>query len=129
VQTHVKPFASEFDAAPELWDSGDPEAAIAHLEALAVRYPNEAAIHGMLGRYLDERADLVEARPHAEAAVHLSPRSELAARQLFHVLYDLGLGAEALAELRRFHSLTDSEEFRCEWSNPLRQVEEQLGEP
>ncbi len=129
MQAHGKPFAPEFDAALDLWHSGDPESAIAQLEALAIKYPNEAAIHGMLGGYLYEQGGLAEARPHTHLAVQLSPKSELAARWHFHVLYDQGLVAEAREELKRFHSITEIEEFRREWSNLIRQVERQLSEP
>jgi len=126
MKAHGKPFAPQFDAALDLWHSGDPEAAIAQLEALAVQYPNEAAIHGMLAGYLWEEGRLLEARPHAEAAAKLSPTSDLAARFLFHVLYDLGDKRGALHELRRFRGSTASEELREEWSNLIRQVEDEL---
>ncbi len=123
-----KPYAAEFDGALELWHSGDPEAAITQLQDLAVRYPNEAAIHGMLGGYLYDHGGLLEAEPHARAAVRLSPRSQLAARTLFHVLHDLGRLTDAIEELKRFRSATESDELRREWSRLVRAVEAELGE-
>ncbi len=78
------------------------------------------------GGYLYDEGGLKEALPHCELAARLSPRSELAARQFFHVLYDLGKTGEALEELRRFHRDTPSAEFRREWADLIREVEERL---
>lgn len=69
---------------------------------------------------------LREALSHTRRAVELSPSSELAARDHFHVLYDLGLLSEAREELLRFQSRTQSVELRREWSRLIAEVDSHL---
>ena len=128
VRAESKPFEAEFNAALDLWHGGDPEGAIAALQSLLVRYPEEAAIHVMLGGYLWEQGGLREALPHTKRGVELSPRSELAARHHFHVLHDLGRLSEAVQELERFREATREPELKREWSHLIDQVRSQISE-
>lgn len=124
---NAKPFADDFDAALARWHAGDREDAIQDLEALAAGYPEEPTIHGMLGAFLYQQGDCDEALPHTTRTVELAPRSQLAARVHFHVLYALGRLPEALAELRRFYDATESEESRLEWAQLIADLEAQVG--
>jgi tetratricopeptide (TPR) repeat protein len=128
MRAESKPFEAEVNAALDLWHSGDAEGAITALQALASEYPDEAAIRGMLGGYLYEQGGLREALPHTQRAVELCPRSELAARQHFHVLHDLGRLSEALEELQRFHGTISDAALKREWRHLIGQIESQIVE-
>jgi len=108
----LAPYEAEFNQALDLWHGGDPETAVDQLERLAEQYPNQVAIHGVLGGIYHYELDrAAEALPHCQKAVDLAPRSEPASIDLFHALYALGKHREAWAEMRRFVSIADSEEY------------------
>ena len=118
-----KPFEPEFNAAVSLYQAGDALGASNRLQALVSQFPNEAAIHGVLGGYLREAGLEDRALPHAKVAVELSPQRENPARLLFHILLELKHFSEAQAELLRFLSTTSDEALRDEWNRLLEETD------
>ncbi len=100
-----------FDEALRLRDQGNLERATEILLGIAKRHPAVAATFGILGGIFNELGRFAEAEHYYRKATIRSPTSELAARGLFHSLWDQGKPDEAAAELRRYIQLCGSEEF------------------
>ena len=113
-------WEAELDAAIERWQSGDVDGAIARCIQLSAEFSSEWKVRALCGAYLYERGDLESAVPHLEAAVELSPASEIPARSLFHAYLDLGRDSDAKRELRRFHGSTESAKLKKEWARLIR---------
>lgn len=109
-------FEDAFQSALGRWHAGDPDGAIEALQALLVCHPESRPVHGMLGSYLCMQGRFEEALPHSQRTVDTAPASQLASRVHFHALYGLGRNKDAVAELRRFHAVAESEEERAEWA-------------
>jgi len=102
----------EFNRALRLRDGGDWLGAAAIFEQLDVEHPNHPAILGVWGSIYFHLKDWQRALPLYQRTVSLSPESELASLGLFHSLWNVGKRKEALAEMKRFLSLKESEEYR-----------------
>ncbi len=102
----------EFNRALRLRDSGDWLGAAAILERIDAEYPNKAAVLGMWGSIYFHLKDWERAIALYRRTVSLSPKSELASLCLFHSLRNVGKYEEALVEMGRFLSVSDSAEYR-----------------
>ena len=71
-----------------------------------------SAIHRHIANILAEQGDLNEAEEHLAKSIVLTPKSELASVELFHLLEGQMRYAAALDEIRRFISLGDSVTYR-----------------
>ena len=81
------------------------------LERLRETNPESASVHALLGDALWEQGKLAESIPAFRRAVVLSPKSEMASLGLFHTLMESGDKSSAVAEMRRFLGVADSEEY------------------
>lgn len=77
------------------------------LEAIVKKYPKEAPLWWYLGGiYVYDLKKPRKAIPAFRQAVQLTPKSERASLGLFHSLWDANRISEALAEIKRFQTLT-----------------------
>ena len=102
----------EFNRALRLRDEGNLLGAAAIFEQLDAEHPNHAAILGMWSGIYHHLEDWERALPLYQRTVLLSPKSELASLGLFHSLWSVGKKDEAFAEMKRFLSHSESEEYR-----------------
>lgn len=96
----------------ELGNAGRYDEALDLARELAQRLSEDSRVVGVLGATLYRAERLEEARPVLVKATRLAPRAELPSLVLFHCLWDLGDTRSALAEVARFLSTKDSEEFQ-----------------
>ena len=117
-------YEAPLNQAIDLWHAGNSTEAIRILSELSVRYADQAPIEGMLSGYLHQSGEVQAALPHARNAVRLAPRSELAARVLFHTLYELNMLDEAREELSRFILNARTIELKHEFETILSDINE-----
>ena len=101
-----------FSKAVKLREGGDLESAKGILLALSQSDPGSALIFATLGHTywdMNSREEAVEA---FERATGLDPNFEAASLGLFHCLWQLGRRNEAFEELKRYQTLSDSQEYR-----------------
>lgn len=102
--------------------------AVRDLEQAVHQFPNSAIANWLLGgilyTYLRNPA---AALPYLQQAVALSPKNELASLGLFNALWDLERIDEALAEIKRYQTLTNWKcqdyidivaEMNAKWGSP-----------
>jgi predicted Zn-dependent protease len=82
------------------------------LENLSKSYPESASVRALLGDALWEQNDLGGAVASFRQAVKLAPNSETASLGLFHTLLESGDRQSAIAEMSRFLTVSDSEEYK-----------------
>ena len=116
-----------FNQALILRDQGDLQGALQLLSGIAESYPF-AALFGVTGAIYRKIGDMENARRCFERAVALAPKSELASLNLFHALYKAGNKARAYSEMKRFLSLSKSEEYD-RLRSELREEIEQYNHP
>ena len=109
VKAQIEP---EFDRALRLRDEGDLIGAIEIFEQLDKEHPNQSVILRMWASIYFHLEDWKKALPLYQRTALLSPKSELTSLGLFHSLWNVGKQDEAFAEIRRFLSISDSEEYR-----------------
>jgi tetratricopeptide (TPR) repeat protein len=102
----------EFNRALQLRDKGDLIGAASIFERLDKENPNQSVILGMWASIYFHLEDWKKALPLYQRTTQLKPKSELASFGLFHSLWNLGKQDEAFSEMRRFLSISDSEEYR-----------------
>ena len=101
-----------FSQAVSLKEQGDMIAAKDVLISLVELDPESTAAVLILGdvyQSLNRREDAIDA---FRQAIELSPMLEAASLALFHCLWESGKRDEAMEELKRFQSISDSEEYR-----------------
>ena len=81
------------------------------LLTLADENSKSASVFGILGDVYWHLGSLSDAIQSFSRATELSPRSELASLGLFHTLWDSGQTEQALNEMERFLSLSQSSEY------------------
>ena len=108
------------------WESQDSDRAIEILKAIQSEHSDAGPVCALLGMIYRKSGALEEALEQLRLAVNLLPKSDLAARGLFHTLWDMKKTSEARTELYRFLGATDSAEHRSEWAGLLAQVESHL---
>lgn len=101
-----------FDLAAKLRDRGDLETAKNILLELSMRDPNSPAILAVLGDVYWDMGALEEAVSAFRHATDLRPTLEAVSLGLFHCLWKLGRREEALEEVKRFQSISDSQDYR-----------------
>lgn len=101
----------EFNRALKLRDDGDLSGAIEIFRELDDEYPNQAVILGMWASIYFQTNDWENALLIYQRLVVLSPKSELASLGLFHSLFSVGQKQEAFNEMRRFLSISTSQEY------------------
>jgi tetratricopeptide (TPR) repeat protein len=95
-----------------LKDKEDYRGAIAILSAAVKEYPVSAPVHGLLGdMYFCGLRQPAKAIPHYEKATQLAPKSERASLGLFHSLWKLDKVVEALEEMKRFQTISHSNDY------------------
>jgi tetratricopeptide (TPR) repeat protein len=102
---------SAFNRAIKIWHEGDDRAAILMLERLAVEYPNNPAILGVLGGIYYGLEEYKISSDYFQRTLALSPKSDLASRGLFFSLRNIGKSDEAISEMERFLPVSQSEEY------------------
>jgi Flp pilus assembly protein TadD len=104
-------FRSALDRAIKQNRSGDWQRSVQLLRKLLREHPHSAAAHGYLAAVYLEHGDDQSAARHFRAAARLNPKSEKASLGLFHSLWSLDREGAAVAEMRRFLSISSSEEY------------------
>jgi predicted Zn-dependent protease len=101
-----------FALAQERSRNGDTQKAAETLRELVSRRPNSAVFAATLANTLKSLGNVTEAEKYFRTAVSLAPRSEKFSLGLFHCLWRQGKQVEALEEMKRFMSLSDSQDYR-----------------
>lgn len=106
-------FKDRFQQAVELKNQGRLAEAEQKFEDLLTLNPASASVHALLADTLWDQGRLTQAIPCFRKAVELAPTSEMASLGLFHTLLESGDRKGAIAEMDRFLSLFDSEEYQA----------------
>lgn len=104
-------YRKALDRAIKLNRQGQWKQAVQSLQRILHQHPNSAAAWGYLAAVYFEHDDMKRAADNFRRATELNPRSEKASLGLFHSLWSLELATEAVAEMRRFLSITESVEY------------------
>ncbi len=102
---------SRFNVAIKLHRSGQSAQALEALKSIAIDFPNEPAVHGYLGLVLLKLGNPELAARHFEVATLLLPQSEISSLGLFHSLLESGNKKQAIRELKRFQSVSHSDDY------------------
>ena len=102
----------QFAEASKLQDAGQLESAKNLLLELLEKDPQSTRILAALGLVCYELGALDEAVGVFKRAVELSPALEGVSKGLFHSLWKLEKRVEALEEIKRFQTISDSEDYR-----------------
>lgn len=102
---------SQMSEANKLLDAGQFESAKKILSDLEKKNPQSIRILAGLGFACMETGALNEAVGIFKRAVELSPTLEGVSKGLFHSLWKLDRRVEALEEIKRFQSISDSEDY------------------
>ncbi len=106
-------FEEQFNEALRLQSEGKSDEALDLLRELEKTGIYKPAVLGMIGNILYVyKKDVKQAIDYLRETIKLSPKSEMASLGLFHALFDLHRTDEAFNEMRRFMSISDSEEYR-----------------
>lgn len=103
---------SKFAAAVKCKESGQLESAKEMLEALAKEDPSSTAILAVLADTYWDMQLLEMSVVTFKRAIRLSPKLEAVSLGLFHCLWQLKRREEALDEVKRFMSVSDSKDYR-----------------
>jgi tetratricopeptide (TPR) repeat protein len=104
-------FELNFDRVFELRKSGALEEAYSILLELDRAKLNYGPVLGIMGHVCWELERLEEASQLFKRVTVLAPKSELASLGLFHTLFELGKTDDAFEEMKRFISISHSEEY------------------
>jgi predicted Zn-dependent protease len=102
----------QFSEAVRLKDAGQPEAAKEILKQLLREDPKCTAALAVLGHIYWEQGRLDVAVEIFQCAVNLSPKLEAVSLGLFHSLWKLERFDEAFEEMKRFQTISDSQNYR-----------------
>lgn len=105
-------FEKQFSEAIKLQDAGQPESAKNLLLELAEKEPQSIRILAALGSVYYDLEAWDEAVTVFKRATTLCPDLEGVSKGLFHSLWKLERRVEALEEIKRFQSISDSEDYR-----------------
>jgi predicted Zn-dependent protease len=108
-----KELRESYDRAAKLVDAGDLTAAKSILLDLSVQDPSSPAILAVLGDVSWKMGELEEAAAIFRHAIELRPTLEAVSLGLFHCLWELGKRVEAMEELKRFQTVSDSQDYRA----------------
>jgi predicted Zn-dependent protease len=107
-----KELRESYDRAGEFMDAGDLTAAKSILLDLSIQDPSSPAILAVLGNVNWKMGKLEEAAAIFRRATELRPKLEAVSLGLFYCLWDLGKRVEAMEELKRFQTISDSQNYR-----------------
>jgi tetratricopeptide (TPR) repeat protein len=102
----------QFSEAIKFQDAGQLESAKNLLVELAEKDAQSIRILAALGSVYYDMGNWDEAVSVFKRAVELSPALEGVSKGLFHSLWKLGKQVEALEEVKRFQTISDSEDYR-----------------
>lgn len=102
----------KYAAIQELSRAGSHEKMVSLLDELVVSYPNEPSFRGMLANGLWEVGDFDRSINEFKTVVKMAPLVEAYSLGLFHCLWDVGRVEEAFAEMNRFLTMSDSDDYR-----------------
>lgn len=105
-------YKKQFSEAVKFREAGQFECAKKILLDLQEKDPKSTAILAILGDVYRDMRLLEEAVSAFKRATQLSPTLEAVSLGLFFCLWQLGKREEALEEVKRFQSLSDSEDYR-----------------
>jgi tetratricopeptide (TPR) repeat protein len=100
-----------FHESIEYEDAGNHEEALAIRKALVKFDPTRNRFLLVLGRSFENLGKLEEAEIFFRKAIRLYPDLELASKHLFHFFWDRGLTDEAFEEIKRFQSVSHSDDY------------------
>ena len=103
---------TQFSEATKLQDAGQLESAKNLLLELAEKDPQSTRILAALGLVCYDLGLWKEAVDVFKRAIELSPALEGVSKGLFHSLWKLERHVEALEEIKRFQTISDSEDYR-----------------
>jgi predicted Zn-dependent protease len=106
-------FKHRFQEAVALKNQGRLAEAEQQFKDLLVMNPASASVHAFLADTIWDQGQLTRAIASFRKAVELAPKSEMASLGPFHTLLESGDREGAMAEMDRFPSLSDSEEYRA----------------
>ena len=100
-----------YQDALKLRDSGKPQESLGVLSSLiGINDESDAQLLVVMGTIYLESKDFIKAVDLYKKAVELKPRDPLASLGLFHALVNARKNKDAFAELRRFLSISESDE-------------------
>jgi len=102
----------QFAEATKFQDTGQLESAKKLLLELEKKDPQSTRILAALGLVCYELSHMEEAVSVFQRAVEISPTLEGVSKGLFHSLWKLERQVEALEEIKRFQTISDSEDYR-----------------
>lgn len=102
----------EFSRATKLHEAGDYERARGMLEKLVQSEPGSVTVLAVLGHVLYDLREFREAARVFRQAAEMAPKLEAVSLGLFHSLWELNRQEEAMEELGRFQSVSDSQDYR-----------------
>jgi predicted Zn-dependent protease len=105
-------YKSRFESANRLRKDGDADGAIKILRALVADCPKKAAAYLVIGDILWEEDRLSEAAAAFRVATERFPRLEIASLGLFHTLWRQSEIDAAFAEMKRFQSISHSQDYK-----------------
>jgi len=92
---------------------GDLSGTLEVMEELVRSNPKLALLRASFANTLWDNGDLVKAEKEFRDAIALGPDLEKISLGLFHLLWEQGREDEAFEEMKRFMSISDSEDYRA----------------
>jgi predicted Zn-dependent protease len=108
----IKNVKEQMSVAVELKEAGQLQAAEEILARLNREDPESATILAVLGDVYWDLGRLSDAVITFSRATRLSPTLEAVSLGLFHCLWKLGRQDEAMEEIKRFQTISDSQDYR-----------------
>jgi predicted Zn-dependent protease len=102
----------QFSEAVKFKEAGQLKAAKELLIDLAQQDPKSTAILAVLGDVYWDLEELEEAISTFRRAIEIAPTLEAVSLGLFHCLWKLERREEAMEEIKRFQTISDSEDYR-----------------
>ena len=102
----------KFDEAKLHSKNGDVEGTLNIMKELINLNPNSALFHAVLANSYWDNNQLVQAEEEFSISVVLAPNSEKYSLGLFHCLWENNKKEEALEEMKRFLSISESNDYQ-----------------
>ena len=105
-------YKSRFERANQLRKEGDAHGAIKVLRALVADFPKQAAAYLIIGDILADEGRFPAAAAAFRVATRHFPKLEIASLGLFHTLWRQSKTDAAFAEMKRFQSISHSQDYK-----------------
>ncbi len=105
-------YNSRFECANQLRKAGDADGAIRILRELVAAFPEQAAAYLIIGDILWDEGSLSAAAKEFRVATKRFPELEIASLGLFHTLWQESKTDAAFDEVKRFQSISFSQEYK-----------------